>query len=172
MGEHQFQTLDHGVISFERLPPEYGRARRRMQISKLRGIEFHDGYHDCLISKGGVIVYPRLVSIGHRRSTPLEKVPSGVAKLDELLAGGPERGTSALLSAPLALGRPHFVFNMQLLPLTAARTAIVALATKMWLPMNHPVRLALQSACQIVAASVTSYRKTSSVDCHAIQNAS
>jgi circadian clock protein KaiC len=105
VGEHQFQTLAHGVISFDRLPPEYGRARRRVQICKLRGVEFHDGYHDCLISKGGLIVYPRLVSIGHQRSTPLEKVPSGVPKLDELLAGGPERGTSALIVGAAGVGK-------------------------------------------------------------------
>jgi circadian clock protein KaiC len=105
VGEHQFQTLAHGVISFERLPPEYGRARRRIQICKLRGVEFHDGYHDCLISKGGVIVYPRLVSIGHQRTTPAEKVTSGVAELDELLAGGPERGTSALIVGAAGVGK-------------------------------------------------------------------
>ncbi len=105
VGEHQFQTLAHGVISFERLPPEYGRARRRMQICKLRGVEFHDGYHDCLIAKGGLMVYPRLVSIGNQRSTPLEKVPSGVPKLDKLLSGGPERGTSALIVGAAGVGK-------------------------------------------------------------------
>jgi circadian clock protein KaiC len=105
VGEHQFQTLAHGVVSFEKLPPEYGRARRRMQICKLRGVEFHDGYHDCVLSKGGLTVYPRLVSIGHQRSGSLEKVPSGISKLDELLAGGPERGTCALIIGAAGVGK-------------------------------------------------------------------
>jgi circadian clock protein KaiC len=52
-----------------------------------------------------VIVYPRLVSIGHKRSAPLEKVASGVPKLDELLAGGPERGTSALIVGAAGVGK-------------------------------------------------------------------
>ncbi len=105
VGEHQFETLAHGVLSFERLPPEYGRARRRMQICKLRGVDFHDGYHDFMITKGGLVVYPRLVSLGHQRSTPLEKVSSGIGALDALLAGGPERGTSTLILGPAGVGK-------------------------------------------------------------------
>ena len=38
VGEHQFQTLAHGVLSFERLPPEYGRARRRVQVLSSAGL--------------------------------------------------------------------------------------------------------------------------------------
>jgi circadian clock protein KaiC len=105
VGEHQFQTLAHGVLAFERMPPEYGRARRRMQICKLRGVDFHDGYHDCMITKGGLVIYPRLVSLGRQRETRLEKVPSGVPELDALLAGGPERGTSALIVGAAGVGK-------------------------------------------------------------------
>jgi circadian clock protein KaiC len=105
VGEHQFQTLAHGVFSFERLPPEYGKARRRIQICKLRGVDFHDGFHDCVLAKGGLIVYPRLISLGHQRSEPLSKVASGVDALDELLGGGPERGTSALIVGAAGVGK-------------------------------------------------------------------
>lgn len=105
VGEHQFQTLAHGVVTFERLPPEYGRARRRMQVNKLRGVGFHDGYHDFVITRGGLIIYPRLVSLGHQRSASLERVSSGVTQLDELLAGGPERGTSTLIVGAAGVGK-------------------------------------------------------------------
>lgn len=105
VGELQFQTLAHGVFAFERLPPEYGKARRRMQVCKLRGVEFHDGYHDCVITNGGLVIYPRLVSLGQHSSVPLEKVCSGVKELDNLLAGGPERGTSMLIVGAAGVGK-------------------------------------------------------------------
>lgn len=106
IGEHQFQTLAHGVISFERLPPEYGRARRRIQIAKLRGVNFHDGYHDCVIATGGLIVYPRLIPAESRsNSYHTEKVSCGVNELDALLAGGPERGTSTLIVGAAGVGK-------------------------------------------------------------------
>ncbi|RYD65575.1 MAG: circadian clock protein KaiC, partial [Verrucomicrobiaceae bacterium] len=42
----QLQTICHGVISMERMAPEYGRERRRMQVLKMRGVEYYGGYHD------------------------------------------------------------------------------------------------------------------------------
>jgi circadian clock protein KaiC len=105
VGEHQFQTLAHGVIEMERMPPEYGKARRRIQISKLRGVDYHDGFHDCAIRRGGVVVYPRLVSVGGVSTGIMEKVSSSVPELDDLLAGGPERGTSMLIVGPAGVGK-------------------------------------------------------------------
>ena len=57
------------------------------------------------MAKGGLVVYPRLVALGHQRSAALEKVPSGVAELDALLAGGVERGTSALIVGAAGVGK-------------------------------------------------------------------
>ena len=50
----------HGVISLERLPREYGKNRRRIEITKIRGADYIDGYHDYAISRGGVSIFPRL----------------------------------------------------------------------------------------------------------------
>jgi len=88
VGEHPFQTLAHGVLTLERYTPPYGRERRRLQISKLRGVAFHGGYHDLAIQKGGMIVYPCLVAADHRRSFASERVASNLPALDALLGGG------------------------------------------------------------------------------------
>ena len=59
-------SLVHGVIMLEELTPNYGAERRRLRVSKYRGQTFRGGYHDFVIRKGGVTVFPRLVASEHR----------------------------------------------------------------------------------------------------------
>ncbi|HEX7191768.1 MAG TPA: ATPase domain-containing protein, partial [Thermoanaerobaculia bacterium] len=42
----QLQSVPHGVVELERYTPNYGISRRRMQIVKVRGLQFRAGYHD------------------------------------------------------------------------------------------------------------------------------
>lgn len=51
--DQQLHSLSHGVISLQRVTLEFGAARRRLEILKLRGLEFRAGWHDCIIRKGG-----------------------------------------------------------------------------------------------------------------------
>jgi circadian clock protein KaiC len=55
-------SLVHGIIRLERWAPDYGAARRRMEITKLRGSRYHEGWHDMNITTGGIEVYPRPVA--------------------------------------------------------------------------------------------------------------
>lgn len=103
--EHQFQTLAHGVILLERHAPAYGRERRRLQVTKLRGVEYHGGYHDFAIRRGGMRVFPCLVAADHRSPPVAGQVASGVSELDALLGGGPLRGTSTLVLGPAGVGK-------------------------------------------------------------------
>jgi circadian clock protein KaiC len=98
-------SISHGVIGLERRAPEYGVLRRRLQVAKLRGQEFREGYHDFRIVRGGVEVYPRLVAAGHPAAYPREAVKSGLEALDALLAGGLARGTSNLILGPAGVGK-------------------------------------------------------------------
>src|SRR5690606_36418632 len=43
--DQQLQSLAHGVISLEQIPPMYGADRRRMRVGKLRGVKFRGGFH-------------------------------------------------------------------------------------------------------------------------------
>src|SRR5207302_831147 len=61
----QLQSIAHGVISLEQMTPLYGAERRRLIVTKLRASSFRGGYHDFTISRGGLVVYPRLVAAEH-----------------------------------------------------------------------------------------------------------
>jgi circadian clock protein KaiC len=101
----QLQSVPHGVVELERYTPLYGGARRRLQLVKIRGLNFRDGYHDFNIQTGGIVVYPRLVAAEHRRVVPQERIPSGLPDLDQMLGGGIDRGTSTALLGPAGSGK-------------------------------------------------------------------
>ena len=100
----QLESLSHGVIMLEMLPFEYGRARRRLRIVKFRGVAAVEGFHDFVIRRGGLNVFPQLVAA--RESAPRSGiVQSGVAELDQLLGGGLTWGTTTLLIGPAGSGK-------------------------------------------------------------------
>jgi circadian clock protein KaiC len=101
----QLQSVPHGVLELERSTPLYGSARRRMQLIKVRGLNFRDGYHDFNIVTGGIVVYPRLVAAEHRARVKQEQISSGLAPLDAMLGGGIGRGTSTVIMGPAGAGK-------------------------------------------------------------------
>ena len=98
-------SLCHGVITLERLTVDFGATRGRVQVQKLRGVDFLGGYHDLAIRKGGLVIWPRLIAASHQVQFSGETTPSGVAELDQLLGGGPLRGTSVLVTGPAGSGK-------------------------------------------------------------------
>ena len=101
----QLQSIAHGVISLDQLAPIYGAERRRLRVVKFRGTDFRGGYHDFVIRRGGLAVFPRLVAVEHSEPFARERIKSGVTALDTLLGGGPDRGTSTLLMGPAGSGK-------------------------------------------------------------------
>jgi len=107
----QLHSISHGVVLLEQLAIDYGAERRRLRVIKMRGIEFRGGYHDFTIQKGGLEIYPRLIAADHP-SVPVEEfVSSGNTALDELLGGGLERGTNALLLGGAGVGKSSFALT-------------------------------------------------------------
>ena len=98
-------SLCHGVITLERLTLDFGPARRRLQVQKLRGVDFNAGFHDFAIRKGGLAIFPRLTASDHQGDYVGEAVESGIEELDALMGGGPLRGTSTLISGPAGTGK-------------------------------------------------------------------
>lgn len=98
-------SLCHGVITLERLTLDFGAARRRLQVQKLRGVDFVAGFHDLAIRTGGIDVYPRLIAADHHTDYVGDPVGSGVEALDRLMGGGPLRGTSTLITGPAGTGK-------------------------------------------------------------------
>jgi circadian clock protein KaiC len=101
----QLHSIVHGVVSMNKVPREYGKTRRLIEIVKLRGSPYREGLHDYTIATGGVLVFPRLVAADTRNETGTEAVSSGIPELDLLAGGGLDRGTSTLLIGPAGCGK-------------------------------------------------------------------
>lgn len=101
----QLHSMVHGVILLEQLAIDYGAQRRRLSIPKMRGVAFRGGFHDFSIVRGGLTVFPRLVAAEHHTAFPDTYMASGNAELDQLLGGGLERGTNALLIGAAGVGK-------------------------------------------------------------------
>ena len=105
VGDLQLQSLCHGVLLLEELTPEYGSDRRRLRVTKMRGLRFRAGFHDFVVATGGLEVYPRLVAAEHQDTFVPGQMESGLAGLDALFGGGIDRGTTTLLLGPSGTGK-------------------------------------------------------------------
>ena len=102
----ELHSIVHGVISMGRVVREYGKTMRRLEVTKLRGSAFREGYHDYIIHRGGVLVFPRLIAGEHEdENTDRSSVTSGILELDALTGGGLGRGTSSLFIGPAGCGK-------------------------------------------------------------------
>jgi len=122
-GDHdlQLQSISHGVIQLESQPFDFGRARRRVRVVKLRGVAAVDGYHDFRICHGGIEVYPQLVPDAIAQPNGNDQVTSGLAELDSILGGGLSWGTCTLFIGPAGCGKS--TMGAQYVAATAARTS-------------------------------------------------
>src|SRR5436190_1624012 len=98
-------SLTHGVIDMEQLSPDYGTSRRRLRVSKLRAVKFREGYHDYIITTGGLRIFPRMIASEHRGDFRSKPVSSGIKELDALCGGGLDRGTTTLVLGPVGTGK-------------------------------------------------------------------
>jgi circadian clock protein KaiC len=122
-GDHdlQLQSISHGVIQLDQQPFDYGRARRRVRVVKLRGVAAIDGYHDFRIRTGGIVVYPQLIPPVSRPDSGMTPIQSGVAELDAILGGGLTWGTCSLFIGPAGVGKSTVA--AQYIAATAATTS-------------------------------------------------
>ncbi|WP_046861824.1 ATPase domain-containing protein [Microvirga massiliensis] len=98
-------SISHAVVRLEQLAPIYGRERRRLRVIKMRGTAFRGGFHDFVIERGGLRIFPRMIAAEHHRDFADEPSRSGVEALDNLLGGGLDRGTGTLVIGPSGSGK-------------------------------------------------------------------
>lgn len=101
----QLQSIAHGVLSLDHRSPAYGRSRRQVEVVKFRGSDFRSGFHDFTIRRGGLEVFPRLTAAEHHAEFERGQIASGVDRLDALLGGGIDYGTSTLLTGAPGCGK-------------------------------------------------------------------
>jgi circadian clock protein KaiC len=106
-GSHdlQLQSIAHGVVMMHSLERDFGIKRRRLEVRKLRGSSYREGFHDYTIQTGGISIYPRLIAAEHKPGFERKSVPSGLAELDQLFGGGIDNGTSTLFIGPAGCGK-------------------------------------------------------------------
>jgi len=104
-------SIAHGVLRLEELSPDYGSERRRLKVMKYRGRRYRGGFHDFAIRTGGVEVFPRLVASEHKGEFAVSHLKSGLAELDLLLGGGPDKGSSTVVLGPAGAGKSLLVLQ-------------------------------------------------------------
>ena len=105
-GDIEMEGVSHGILCLEKFLPEYGVARRRIEVKKMRGVGFSDGYHDIAIRAGsGVEVYPRIVPNLAPETDRSDLIKSNIGPLDGMLGGGLEAGTTTLIVGQAGTGK-------------------------------------------------------------------
>ena len=99
-------SIAHGVLRLEQVAMDYGNERRRLRVFKMRGRAFRGGYHDFVITRGGLNVFPRLIAADDIAHVEVgAPVGTGIGTLDALLGGGLDEGTTTLIQGPTGTGK-------------------------------------------------------------------
>jgi circadian clock protein KaiC len=111
----EFAVAD-GIVS---LATEHSnqRTQRLIEVAKLRGSNFRSGRHAYRLSGDGISVFPRLADPLRIDDYRLgqDRISSGIALLDAMLADGYAPGSSTLVAGPSGAGKTllglHFVLG-------------------------------------------------------------
>ena len=165
--DDHLQSIAHGVVFLEQLANQFGAERRRLRVTKMRGVSFRGGFHDFAIRRGGLDIFPRLVAAEHVSEFVDQDQPSGNPQLDGLLGGGLPTGTSTLLLGPAGTGKSTVA--TQFAAAAAARGERVAMfvfdenigtfrsrSRKLGLAIEEPLKSGLITVQQVDPAEMSS----------------
>ena len=150
----QVESVAHGVIFLDTLPFEHGRARRRIRIVKIRGVAAVEGFHDFIIKRGGLEVFPQLVARRAGDARPEATVKSGVAELDQLLGGGLAWGTTTLLIGPAGTGKSTLAAQYAASGVTTVKAAIFLFDERAGTFVSRCDALGMQLSARLADGSV------------------
>jgi len=87
--------------------PRSSRDERFMRVLKLRGSGYREGQHAFRITPGGLELYPRLVAprVPEKYESSVERIPTGVDGLDDMLDGGLLTGSTTLVVGMTGSGK-------------------------------------------------------------------
>ncbi len=100
--------ISDGILDLDYKQGEQ-RVIRRMEVRKMRGIDFRSGNMFFDISTEGIIVYPKIPVERRISETDFQKrKTTGIEKLDELLKGGYPEGHIILVTGNTGTGKTTF----------------------------------------------------------------
>jgi circadian clock protein KaiC len=108
------RSLAWGILRLEQQIPEYGPARRRLCVPKLRGQTYQGGYHDFRLRTGGLEIFPSLRLTDPPPPPDHALISTGLDPLDALLGGGLNRGTSTAVLGPPGSGKSTLISQLAL----------------------------------------------------------
>ncbi|MGA2408771.1 MAG: ATPase domain-containing protein [Candidatus Binataceae bacterium] len=94
---------------------------REFHIRKFRGSSYMEGVHNYQIAEDGITIYPRMEMRGGQFRTEngdVQKIASGIPRLDVLLGGGLPRRSMTMLVGPSGTGKT--TVGLQFLSLSSA----------------------------------------------------
>ncbi|SAK99420.1 Circadian clock protein kinase KaiC [Caballeronia fortuita] len=107
----ELHSFVHGVITLELIERDYGAARRRLRIAKMRGMNFQSGWHDYMLVPGEVLVFPSLIADEHASLPGGDPLQCGFAGLDRILGRGLDRGTTTMMIGPSGAGKSSIALS-------------------------------------------------------------
>jgi circadian clock protein KaiC len=110
----ELHSFVHGVVTLELIERDYGAARRRLRVAKMRGMDFQSGWHDYMLVQGEVLVFPSLIADEHASLPGGDPLCSGFAGLDEILGRGLDRGTTTMMIGPSGAGKSSIALSYAL----------------------------------------------------------
>jgi len=104
-GERNAEGIVHGVIKLDTVTPPIGVVRQRLTVTKLRGAQFVEGFHDFRIAPGGLVVYPRVIPKTAEPLTTERILEPEHQSLKDILGGGLEFGSTVLIAGQSGTGK-------------------------------------------------------------------
>lgn len=86
-------------------------STRRLRVVKYRGTPHGTNEYPFLIDENGFSVLP-VSSLGLEHAVATDRISTGIPRLDTMLAGGPYRGTSVLISGTAGTGKSSISATM------------------------------------------------------------
>jgi len=101
----EFAVAD-SIVELARQPLT-ARDERFFRVLKLRGSAYREGQHAFRITSDGLALYPRLVAprVPEHYESLVDRLPTGVDGLDELMGGGPYAGSTTLVIGATGSGK-------------------------------------------------------------------
>jgi circadian clock protein KaiC len=102
---HELQGMVQSVLRLEQRTSSFLPIQRFLDVVKMRGQAFVSGKHDFQIRRGGLEVYPRLISPRPELDYNGERAECGESMYDQMLGGGLEYGTSCIVIGQSGTGK-------------------------------------------------------------------
>ena len=101
---------------------------RKMQVVKMRGQAQLPGLHTIRMTDDGVQIFPRIIKTLPEtlRASPIERLSTGVAEVDEMLGGGIPARDSVLIAGPAGSGKSSLSTQFVAAGLREGEAAVIA----------------------------------------------